>query len=108
MFNKVNEFIRDYDGTRYLVLFSPEKYGVIFDRIRYLKELKSGIKYVNSFNYAKIKIDSDDDLPLEKALTLHNDVMIIMPVFNKSNNQYDYKTFSEKWFLPIAIDSKIF
>ena len=32
-YNKVNGFTRDYDGTKYLVLFLPEKY-VMFDRIR--------------------------------------------------------------------------
>ena len=46
----------------YLVLFGLEKYA-IYDRIRYLIELKSGITYVFSCNYAKTKIDSDD-LPL--------------------------------------------
>ena len=35
-FNKVDEFIRVYDGTRYLVLFSHEKYDVIYNRIRYI------------------------------------------------------------------------
>ena len=34
--DKVDGFIRDYDGTKYLVLFGPEKYDVIFDKIRYL------------------------------------------------------------------------
>ena len=29
-------FIRDYDGTKYLVLFRLEKYDAIYDRIRYL------------------------------------------------------------------------
>ena len=37
-FDKIDGFIRVYDETRYLVLFGPEKYNVIFNRIRYLKE----------------------------------------------------------------------
>ena len=56
MFNKVDWFIRDYDGTKYLVSFSLEKYKTIYDRIRYLRELKSGITYVLSYNYLKIKL----------------------------------------------------
>ena len=36
MFDKVNGLIRDYDGTKYLVFFGPEKYDTIFERIRYL------------------------------------------------------------------------
>ena len=39
MFNKVDAFIRDYDKTQCLVLFSFEKYNAIYDRIRYLIEL---------------------------------------------------------------------
>ena len=45
-FDKVDGFIRVYDGTRYSALFSPEKYDVIYDRIRYLLCQKSAIAYV--------------------------------------------------------------
>ena len=36
-FDKVDGFIRNYDGTRYLILFDPKKYDAIYDKIRYLK-----------------------------------------------------------------------
>ena len=62
MFNKVDWFIRDYDGTKYLVLFALEKYNAIDDRIKYLIQLKKGITYVFSQNFAKSKVYSDDDL----------------------------------------------
>ena len=35
-FVQVNGFVKVYDGTRYLVLFSPEKYYAICNGIRYL------------------------------------------------------------------------
>ena len=35
-FDKVDGFTKIYDGTRYLVLFAPEKYNAIFNRIKYL------------------------------------------------------------------------
>ena len=35
-FDTIDGFIRIYDGTRYLKLFSSEKYDAIYDRIRYL------------------------------------------------------------------------
>ena len=57
-FDKVNEFITVYDGTRYLALFGDEKYYFIYNRIRYLIGVKSGITYVISHIYAKIKADS--------------------------------------------------
>ena len=63
-FDKINGFIRVYDETRYLVLFGTEIYDGIFNRIRYLIKEKSGITYVISHYYAKIKVDSYDSLPL--------------------------------------------
>ena len=51
------------DGTRYFVLFESEKYDFIYNRVRYLIEVKRGIAYVISHNYAKIKVDSSDSLP---------------------------------------------
>ena len=85
IFDKVDGFIRDYDGTKYLVLFSPEKY-IIYNRIRYLIGLKSGIVYVFSYNYAKIESDLGDDLPLEETLTLHNVVILIKSVLKNQNH----------------------
>ena len=58
--------VRGYDGTKYLALFGPEKYGAIFDNIGYTTGLKSGISYIASHNYVKVKFDSDDDFLLEK------------------------------------------
>ena len=55
-FDKVDGFIRVFDRTRYLVLFGPEKYDAIYNRITYLKSQKTGIKYVLFHNYAIIKI----------------------------------------------------
>ena len=66
MFDEVNRFIRDYDGTKYLVLFGAKKDDATFDRIKYFKRLKSSITYVDFFNYSNTTIDSDDDLSLKK------------------------------------------
>ena len=38
--------------------------------------------YVISNNSARIKVDSNDFLPLEKTLTLHNVAILIKPVFS--------------------------
>ena len=62
-FDKIGGFIKVYGGTKYLVLFGPEKYVGICDRIRYLISLISllyhisDITYVFSHNYARIEID---------------------------------------------------
>ena len=45
-FDKIDGFIRVYDGTKYLVLFRSEKYDFIYNRIRYLIGVKSGFTFV--------------------------------------------------------------
>ena len=40
-FDKIDKFIIIYDETRYLVLFSPEKFDAIYDWIKYI------IKYID-------------------------------------------------------------
>ena len=64
-FDKINGFIRTYDGIRYLVLFGPEKYDAIYNRVRYLISLKSSIKYV-LLTITGNKVDFYGSLPVEK------------------------------------------
>ena len=65
-FDKIDGFIRIYDGTRYFTLIGSEKYDTICNRIRYLISLKHGITYIFSHYFAKIKVDSYDSLLIEK------------------------------------------
>ena len=65
-FDKTNEFIRIYDGTRYLVLLFSEKYDAIYNKIRYLVSLKGSVTYDFSYYHVKIRVDSDDSLLIEK------------------------------------------
>ena len=39
-FDKVDGFIRVYDGTIYLVMFGPEKYDTVYNRTIYLTSQK--------------------------------------------------------------------
>ena len=95
-FDKIDGFIRTYDGTRYLVLFGNEKHDSIYNRIRYLISVKSGIAYMNSLIYATIKVDLYDSLPLEKTMTFRNLLILINSVSNKDKNNYYYNIFLEK------------
>ena len=65
-FSKFCRFVRVSD-ERYLVLFRPEKYYVIYNRIRYLVSQKRDFTFVCFHNYVRIKIYSCDSLPLEKV-----------------------------------------
>ena len=50
-FDKIDGFIRIYDGTRYLVLFGPEKYDAIYNSIRYLVKAVSHITYLKAVSH---------------------------------------------------------
>ena len=80
-FDKIDGFIRVYDGTRYLVLFGSEKYDSICNRIRYLIIVKDGIKYIIFHNYPNIKVHSYNSLPLEKTMTFQDIIIVITSVF---------------------------
>ena len=95
-FDKIDRFIRIYDVTIYLTLFGTKKCDAIYDRIKYLKSLKSGTTYIFSNYCVKIKIYSYESLPIEKILTLQNALILIKLVLNKDKNQYYYKIFLEK------------
>ena len=45
-FNNVDGFLKVYDGARYLVLFSPERYDAIYDRIWYFISEKIGVIHI--------------------------------------------------------------
>ena len=72
MFDKIDGFIRVYDGTRYLVLFRGEKYNFIYIRIRYLTRVKSGVMNFVSNNYAKLNDHLHVYLTIERTLTLQD------------------------------------
>ena len=82
IFDKVDGYIRKYDRTKILGLFhSNEKLEKVFDKIGYPAMLD-----VYTHKYMEIKIDSGDELPLEKTLSL----------FFSNKNQTNVIAF--KWF----------
>ena len=87
-FDKINGFIIVYDGSSYLALFGDEKYHFIYKKITFLIGVKSGIAYVISYYYAKLKVDLYNSLSLEKTMTFHNFMILIKSVFNKDKNDY--------------------
>ena len=78
MFDKINVFIRVYDGTRHLVLFGIEKYDFVYNRIRYLIGANGDTMYTISHNHGKIKAESYDSLPLKTSMTFHNYVILTL------------------------------
>ena len=86
-FDKVDGYIRVYDGTRCLVLL--EKYDFSYNMIRSFITVKSSIAYVIFDNQPKIKDDS-------YILNFHNVIIHIKSIWNKDQNHYYYNIFLEK------------
>ena len=93
-YDKTDWFIR-------LTLFGSEKYNAIYNRFKYLISQKSSVKYI-FFEFAKIKVDSYDSLPIEKRMTLHNVIAHIRSVLNKDKNHHYYVIFLEKCSYQLA------
>ena len=70
--------------------------------------LKSGVTYIFSHYFAKIKVDSYDSLPIEKILNLHNVIIHIKSILNKDKNHNYYKIFLEKCWYQLANNHKFF
>ena len=90
--DKTDGFIRVRGGEfRHLVLFDNRLFDKICDK--YLISEKSGI--TDSFNrkFEKIRIDSNNSLPIEKILTFHNVIILIKLVVNKNKNEFYYDIF---------------
>ena len=77
--------IENYGSIRFLVLFNSKTYNSIHDKIRYLISEKSGII---SHNFARMRIDSYNSLPIGKTLSFHNVIIVIKSVVNKNKNNY--------------------
>ena len=104
-FNKVDRIINIYNGIRYLELSNSYNlykevyytiYNAIFDWINYLISQKSGITDSFNHNFVRIRVDSYNSLPIEKALTFHNIIILIKLVVNENKSHYHYNIFLEK------------
>ena len=74
-------FIRDYDGATYSILFGSEKYDCIHHKIRYLIGVKSGATDMVSHIYSKIKADSFHSLIKKKKQWLLKMVQYLLYQF---------------------------
>ena len=57
----------------------------ILDRINYLSFRKIDILDAYYFNYKKTRVNSDDDLPLEKTLNSKNVIIFIKSIVNNNS-----------------------
>ena len=53
-------------------------------------------KYGINHNFARVRTDSYNSLPIEKKLTFPNVLILIKPVVNEDKNNYNHNIFLEK------------
>ena len=88
--NNLNQ--EEINGNKCLVLVPTdkskgimEKYKKLWTKIRDLIRLKTDNSDNYDEKYMKIKLNSDDDLPLKKTLELHNIIIVFRAVSHESN-----------------------
>ena len=76
------------------MLFSNSCYDKTYDRIKDL--IRKKVVFQINHNFARIRINSYNSLPIEKTLIFHNVIIIIKSVVNENKNNYYYNIFLEK------------
>ena len=72
-----------------MILYSTNKYKNIWYRIRSkIKRINGGKELFYEKDYCKIKVDTDDDLPLNKTLKLPTLTIIARCVFQEDQKLY--------------------
>ena len=94
LIGKVDGFIEEKNGSKYLVFDSSDKNKKVFKKYT---ELWDGIKNeIDTMNggkkaeygkdFMKIKFNTDDDLPLNKPLKIHMLTTVVRSVFEEGGN----------------------
>ena len=94
--SKEDGHIKENNGNKYLVFDSTDenkevlkKHSDVWDGIKNkIKAMNGGEKNDYEKDYMKIKFNSDDDLPLNKALKFHNMTITIRSVFEEDGKLY--------------------
>ena len=93
--NKVDGYFEEINGNKYLTLVSTDKNKEVLTKYTELWDgIKNSIEKINNKSgeygkdFMKIKFDSDDSLPLNKTLKLHNMTIIVRSVFEEDDKYY--------------------
>ena len=94
--NHASGYIEEKNGNKYLIFDSVDenkevlkKYADVWDGIKNkIKAINGGKENDYRKDYMKIKFNSDDYLPLNKALKFHAMTIIIRSVFQEGGKLY--------------------
>ena len=103
--NKVDGYIKEKNGNKYLTLISTDKnketstkYTELWDWIKNLIEKVNNKPDEYRKEFMKIKFNSDNNLPLNKTLKIHN-MTIVLDLFLKKMVNIINKFFSMNIFM---------
>ena len=95
IFNEVDEYVEEVNGSKYLTLVSTDKIKELLTKYTELWDwIKNSIEKINNKSseygkdFMKMKFDSDDSLPLNKTLKLHNMTLIVRSAFEEDGKYY--------------------
>ena len=87
--NSATGYFKDINCEKYLILDLTEKYEEVFSGIiSEIKTLNGGKKLFYEKKYARIGINTDDNLPLNKQLKFSTLTIIIRCVLQKGEKFY--------------------
>ena len=93
--NEVDGYVEEINENKYLTLVSTDKNKEVLTKYTKLWDgIKNSIEKINNKSgeygkdFMKIKFDSDDSLPLNKTLKLHNMTIIVRSVFEEDGKYY--------------------
>ena len=87
--HSATEYFKEQNGEQYLILDSREKYGEVFSEIRSeIKTITGGKELFYEKNNARIGVNTDDNLPLNKQLKFPTLTIIIRCVFQEGEKLY--------------------
>ena len=75
-------YFKENNGEKYLILDPIEKYEEVFSGIKSeIETINSGEEMYYEKNYDKIRVNTDDDVPLNKSLKFPSLTIIIRCIF---------------------------
>ena len=89
MIRSAKGYFKEKFGEKYLVLDSTEKYDEVFSGIKKeIETINGGKELFYEKNYARIGVNTDDDVPLNKPLKFPTLTIIIRCVFQEGEKLY--------------------
>ena len=84
IFHSATGYFEEKNGEKYLILDLIEKYEELLSKIKSeIKTINRGNELFYEKDYAKIGVNTDDDIPLNKQLKFQSLTIIIRCVFHK-------------------------